>query len=196
MSEPQCVNRMTEPPIVGRWYMVPAIFYRRFSRQGPELWWPVLGPRHNDVEFFDFKWEHFHFDQRFLTVRHLNVIDRDPEYALKRSFYQPLQGNETGKRLPMPTLHRMQCRRVMPEYPWSGQLAIENINLHYEGRMAKRGKRGWICPHRQTALGTMVPDAAGVITCPLHGLRIDAKTGRCAGSAPSRRKRNRNDEQR
>jgi hypothetical protein len=35
------------------------------------------------------------------------------------------------------------------------------------------------CPHQGLPLGGAEPDAAGVITCPWHGYRVDIRTGRC-----------------
>jgi nitrite reductase/ring-hydroxylating ferredoxin subunit len=44
----------------------------------------------------------------------------------------------------------------------------------------RRGKAGWICPHKGIALGS-VPAVDGVITCPGHGLRICAASGEVLG---------------
>lgn len=35
----------------------------------PPRWWPVLGPLHSDVEFFNFRQLHFHIDARFLPAK-------------------------------------------------------------------------------------------------------------------------------
>lgn len=48
----------------------------------------------------------------------------------------------------------------------------------YEGQQCKRSSKsgGWICPHRKANLTGVVP-YNGVITCPLHALKICAETG-------------------
>src|SRR5947209_5030398 len=84
----QRADRLKEPPVVGRWYLVPAILWDRSShvhtagRSDQEIltdiqvsrgarWWPVWGNKHSDVEYFNFPTLHYHIDPRFLTRRHL-----------------------------------------------------------------------------------------------------------------------------
>ena len=43
---------------------------------------------------------------------------------------------------------------------------------------------GHICPHQGTDLTGIVPDDAGVVTCPLHGLRWCARTSRIIEDTP------------
>lgn len=50
------------------------------------------------------------------------------------------------------------------------------IQRHYAGAKCAKGKGGWVCPHQKASLGSIMP-IDGVITCPLHGLKIDAETG-------------------
>ena len=186
----QRIDRITETPVVGRWYLVRALHYDRF-RKGA-MAWPITGPKHTDVEFFNFDIEHYHLDVRFLTQRHLRQIGTHyvaGEFGY--AFSQPCQpvteawNSDTKKYdrrpMPTPTLTRMQCRRTTVEYPFADRKPVAEINAKYQGATAKLTERGWICPHRKVALGNQIPDAHGVITCPLHGLRIDAETGRCVG---------------
>ncbi len=50
----------------------------------------------------------------------------------------------------------------------------------FAGQECAAGKGGWICPHRKASLGSIQP-VDGIITCPLHGLRIDAASGKVLG---------------
>lgn len=189
------VSEMSEAPIVGRYYLVPAIFMSRY--RGKELWWPVHGRRHNDIQFFDFELEHYHVDPRFLTAKHVRQIGEFDDIrgwdAIQRSFAAPVHGEKVwsasggkvsyqAKNLPAPELHKMKCMRLMPEYPASSQPVIHEINAHFDGKRCKRGRLGYVCPHQQYPLGSIVPDENGIITCPLHGLRVRAVDGVCVGS--------------
>lgn len=189
----QIVSELTTPPEVGKFYLVPAILMSRFAL-APEVWWPVHGSRHQDAEFFQFPHEHYHVDPRFLSRQHLHQIgdfmDRRGHGALERSYAQPVSPQfaafpELKKPLPPPTLRRMRCKRLMPDYPYAGQDAIHRINAAFAGRVCKRGRLGLVCPHQQYPLGQQVPDADGIVTCPLHGLRIRAEDGVCVGSTQS-----------
>lgn len=77
---------------------------------------------------------------------------------------------------------RLKCKAQWPAYPdaksvhWLGAL-----EMAYSGQ---RLKRGLVCPHKGTDLSTIKPDGM-VITCPLHGLRWNVRTGELA-PRPSR----------
>lgn len=101
------VDRLTAPPAVGQFYLVPTIRYEWYSKIRP---WPVVGAIHNDADRFSFASDHYHLDLRFT-----------PEWALYM--------------------------------------------------------RPFATPHRKFSLGSIEP-INGVITCPLHGMQIDAATGR------------------
>ena len=45
--------------------------------------------------------------------------------------------------------------------------------------------KGTMCPHRGIDLSGITPDDAGVITCPLHGLRWLSSTGNIVMPAPT-----------
>ena len=60
--------------------------------------------------------------------------------------------------------------------------AVTQLNESFAGQQCRKGKRGFVCPHKLFPLGS-VQVVDGVITCPLHGLRIDAQSGRCLGTA-------------
>lgn len=162
---------------VGRYYLVRAILYPWY---GKLAWWPILGPAHTDAEFFAFTARHFHIDARFVSdyrIRHASAR-WSPGFELL--FNAPLASR--GLELPKPERRRLRCARAKFEYPFPLRREIQEINAAFAGRQAKRAKTGWICPHRRALLNGFPPDGEGVITCPLHGLRIDGASGRCIGA--------------
>lgn len=158
------VDRLTSPPVIGQFYLVPTIRYEWFNKVRP---WPVMGAIHNDADRFPLPDEHYHLDPRFI-----------PAWGLyRRPFATPLiQHYERG---PMPSIEfrAVRCRRAMPVYPHHDQKIIIGIQRDYAEQQCASGKGGWICPHRKFSLGSIEP-IDGVITCPLHGMKIDAATGR------------------
>lgn len=58
------LSTLREPPVVGRFYMVPVI--RDYPYNGIRRTWPVIGPKHTDADFFNLAEEHYHVDARFI----------------------------------------------------------------------------------------------------------------------------------
>lgn len=79
-----------------------------------------------------------------------------------------------------PRLRRMKCTLVELPYGFGNAIQIQKLNSHFSGHQCRKGKRGFVCPHKHLPLGSIAP-IDGVITCPLHGLRVDAETGICLG---------------
>jgi len=73
----QRIDDLKEPPIVGRYYLVPCIKVTS-AESLPVGFWPVTGPQHEDKEIIGFAWRHWHYDFRFLThAQHLRkTLDR------------------------------------------------------------------------------------------------------------------------
>lgn len=168
--------------------MVPAIFFRWRNNDGNPLegkgceWWPVWGPKHNDVEHFNFEKLHYHVDPRFLTKRlwrHFGVF-RDPIADVQAT---PLNNSFLDNGPPKPVLRRMRCRLAHSEWQFTDPISVVGLNDQWKGKQCPKGKRGFVCPHKLFPLGSVVPQD-GVITCPLHGLRIHAATGVCLGPKP------------
>lgn len=195
MADAPIITRLASAPRIGRWYRVPAIRMDRRSwgseprsRLADALWWPVTGTRHTDEEHFQFPYPHYHLDVRFLTQQHLRHIDsRGKARALTFARSQPLtvpgdvrqyvQASDVLK----PRLVRMRCARDWPDLPrqFAQSKQVASLADEFAGRQARRSSAGWVCPHRAYPLGQVEYGADGAITCPLHGLRIDATTGRC-----------------
>ncbi len=82
---------------------------------------------------------------------------------------------------PKPTLRRMRCTMAHSTWGHEDSKLVVDLNRSFAGTRCAKGKRGWVCPHKQFPLGP-VAAIGGVVTCPLHGLRVDAETGRCIGA--------------
>jgi hypothetical protein len=167
-------DRLTSAPIVGRFYLVPLVFARWHGIFEP---WPVMGPAHTDIEFFDFGDEHYHIDGRFLTSRQFKLVDECAPWRAPAAELQaaPLH-NYRGGPLPKPVLTKRKCNSAHHPYEHGDKKPIQDLRKHYAGTKCERGKGGWICPHRKASLGS-VQVVDGVVTCPLHGLMFDAATG-------------------
>lgn len=175
MAELQRVDELTSPPIVGQSYLVPTVTYPWFGKVDA---WPVMGPKHTDIEHLDFPHEHYHIDVRFLTKRQItfctirdsleNTLARWPLFSIK----QPPH--------PDPQWRMRTCRRNEHAYPPEIQAYPQIMGLAsaYAGRRCARNAASLlICPHKGFALDTLIPDADGRVVCPLHGLVIDVRAG-------------------
>ena len=180
------------PPVVGRFYMVPTVRYmlRRVVRD-----WPVIGPRHEDARDLDFPHLHYHLDSRFLTKAELESIriwGKDDAYSVASSVVTEPVGIETDSgclieygRLPSrTTLQKRRCARLHLPFPDSGREQIkrrvgsDRIGDRY-GPIAEPIRKAdgrILCPHRKVDLSQFTPDADGIVTCPLHGLKVRCVT--------------------
>lgn len=167
----QRVDRLKEPPVIGQPYLVPTVFgqWHHLLRD-----WPVIGLKHDDIEHLNFEKLHYHLDTRFLKVQQI---------LLRNAQYQPLHERAN---VPLGTvkLARRKCLRAA--LPFDGPADFtKKFDGAFAGQQCGKGKRGWVCPHKHFPLGTIEP-IDGILKCPLHGLRIDAATGKCLphGEAP------------
>jgi hypothetical protein len=170
-------DRLKAPPIVGQHYRVTTVFT---NHSGLCSHWPVMGLRHTDADHLNFPHEHFHIDLRFVSKRQLTALNRSSlDGAAVVAARSPISFY-IGK----PELRPMRCMRVDHEYPVKMTrvaLLFRKMFAHFAGRQCARGKRGWVCPHKLFPFGSILPDAKGIVTCPLHGLRIHAETGVVTG---------------
>lgn len=192
-------DRLKEPPVVGCYYLVPAILWNRNAPWGARdysekqiladlqdtkgaKWWPVWGSKHNDVEFFGFHPLHYHIDPRFLTKLQINKSKGfGIRSALQNIQAQPLSHISLKSGPPKPQLRRMRCSMAYAEWGHADATTVTEMNIAFAGQQCAKGKRGFVCPHKLFPLGS-IEAIDGVVTCPLHGLRIDAATGKCLGS--------------
>lgn len=181
------ITNLSAPPVVGRRYLVPTVEW--LWRGDKPRAWPVFLPLHDDARFFDFKEEHYHADPRFIDTRIWRGMGADVWWdagrsgdpiALKIAQRTPIAPHRRGDYArPLPPLvwRVMTCKRTVLDYQFSDAPAVEKLNEHYAGHQCKRARSGWVCPHQNWPMGSVEPDANGVITCPLHGLKVDAVSG-------------------
>ena len=170
-------------PVVGKLYLVPAIHMARVHL-GKPLWWPVTGPLDSDIGFFDFKPLHYHVDARFFNMQHArqwgtNRFTDDPFEAMLSCPVTALYQKEPKP--PTPALKRMRCNRLGTGYPYANTKQINALNAAYAGKSAINKDGRTICPHRGARIDQYPADEHGIVTCPLHGLRIDKRTRLCVG---------------
>lgn len=161
-------NCMTGPLIEGQFYLVPTVKAKWYGKLAS---WPVIGPLHEDVEFFRFRFDHYHVDARFLARGVRNPY---------RVYEGPLHVLPGEPPLPKPVMSRRRCVRAHLEFHvnyFRDTSPLPALRKHFAGRQCAHGKGGWICPHRKASLGSIVP-VDGIITCPLHGLQINAASGK------------------
>jgi len=160
---------------IGRMYLVPTVTGMWNGATKP---WPVIGPQHNDRQCLDFENQHYHLDCRFLHTRSQDA------FWWRHAFASPMQVNRTINQegLPKPVWRPRKCRRLInPRLGDVHELAAksERWQCHFDqwiGKQACHDGRGWVCPHRSVPLADQIA-VNGVITCPLHLLRINAETG-------------------
>jgi len=175
---------LREPPVVGRFYLVPVI--RDYPWNGRRGTWPVLGPLHEDAEFFKFGAAHYHVDARFISNRaakwaagHIpgRYASKDVERDLALAATAiPLCSRGSDLPKGRPELAVRRCYRSDVRTPFRG-IAVDQM-----AAMAKRygdpapairlADGRLLCPHRKVDLSQFPADADGVVVCPLHGLRV------------------------
>ena len=191
----QRADRLKEPPVVGEFYLVPAIRWvwgvlpwsereigviEAMQSSRSAMWWPVWGSKHDDVEFFGFAQKHHHVDPRFFNRRHWARFGFAGRTKLADAQVKPLNHIELPEGPPKPVLRKMRCTSSHSQWEHDDAIPVVKLNEHYSGQRCARGKRGFVCPHKLFPLGS-VQAIDGVVTCPLHGLRIDAAPGKCIG---------------
>lgn len=188
------LSDLREPPVVGRFYMVPVVRFPWFNMEAD---WPVLGPMHTDAEFFGFNRRHYHVDIRFLSqyrLRWASVFLRDDLAtgdlvldAARVATGHPV--NHLHRELPdgRPPLKRLKCTLAHAPFGFADDLdrpkfkpgfGFEALRAAYPNpALAIVRKDGrLLCPHRKVDLSSFAPDADGVVTCPLHGLRVQCRS--------------------
>lgn len=188
---PEC-PALPDQLILGESYDRPCV--RADWHNAGVAWFPVLGTIHNDAEYIKADFTHIHVDYRFMPRRHREEADKEVESGSRifavnpvhsqpisricpEGFDEPVIMEEAGKIAPEKWIQVMKREYTgpYPEYPSRFVPWIDELRDGYRERQLIDGI---ICPHQGTDLTGIEPDAKGFVTCPLHGLCWDLKTGR------------------
>lgn len=123
---------------------------------------PVINHPHNDKENGQ-SYVHYHADFRFIDTSQMkpSLIRKDKHLFMLGS-HRPKAGKI--EYLPMKVVNEHQPEGTITEVSY-----IKNSKLKH--KCIHKGK----CPHRGYDL-SKTTEQNGIITCPLHGLKFDAKT--------------------
>jgi hypothetical protein len=175
----QRITALAKPPMVGKAYLVPVVEYEwyGFSHE-----WPVFPFRHEDGEFLAFPYFHFHLDPRFMNKWQWKHAASFSDFMSRREGVAPFISTQRsplcsrGIEVPADfTWARRTCQRA--EIPYYFREVIDSkLTPAFAGQQCAKARTGWVCPHKHFPLG-QIPAEDRVITCPLHGLRIDVDTG-------------------
>ena len=179
-------------PVVGQSYQRPCV--RGVWRSVEPRWLPVIGPVHTDTGPVNADFEHVHVDYRFLpramraeadagphSIFNINAVHSTPISTVWPEGADSPISLDDGDIRDWPDqswmrLDELAYQGPYPQYP--GQFVPWLRDLH--GFYRDATLKGGICPHQGADLRGIEPDAQGIITCPLHGLRWRADNGRIA----------------
>ncbi len=178
------LSSLREPPVVGRYYMVPVVWADDYC--GVHGYLPVIGPAHTDNDHFNFPHRHYHVDARFLKTGESKKI---ASYMFRGTDVHfvvgavPLSNYQRGG-IPrgLPKLAKRRCTSNESPYRHEDKQAVKAMRAHYgEPDAITLGDGRKLCPHRKADLTQFSPDADGFVTCPLHGLRVRCLTSSLQG---------------
>jgi hypothetical protein len=158
--------------------MVPVI--RDYPLGGKLGTWPVIGPKHSDIDFLNFRDEHYHVDARFVTAAQERAITVGGQRSLEAVVGSwPLASYRHELPKGRPALARLKCRRSAYGYAYGHQPAIKKLREHYgdPAEPIRLADRRLLCPHRKADLSSFAPGDDGLVICPLHGLRVRCAQG-------------------
>lgn len=198
MDTPPKLAELDGPPIVGSTYLILCAH----AKWGSKLdWYPMLGQPHSEAPRDDLYFD-WHLDARFLTPDqelHAAFVEVTSSATRAATFPEPQPGQRwVGSRAsrqftipwfkglfgddrPPSEYRPLVCRRptVAPEplaVPWP-----ELVELYGDPVEAIRGKDGRVfCPHQKLELTYEPRDAAGIVICPFHRLRV-----KCGEATPA-----------
>ena len=176
----QRVEDLKEPPVVGRYYMVPCVEVQTGVSGLSAGFWPVTGPQHEDHDVIGFPYRHWHVDLRFLSAQQAGEKAMQWGSVLtterKTWCFWPGPGDIEG--IPgiatQVTMQRRRCMRTAEWFPRLRALWMSELEQKHESCVVKCGK----CPHRGLPLESLPRERGDIVTCPGHGLRWDLKTGK------------------
>lgn len=166
------VDELTSAPVVGQFYWVQVV---NGVWCGKRLWYPVMGDMHEDGKFFQFYQQHYHLDRRFISDKS-SASDAVSMPFHNRPVWRRGAGVWQHVVLSEPKVARRKCVRDMLPFPLHFR-AVRQMQGALSGAQCQRHETGWVCPHRGLRLGS-TEASQGVITCPMHGLQINAETGK------------------
>lgn len=189
MTDPEPIESLTSPPIVGRFYVVPCLVPRK------DLILPVIGPQHSDPDHgINADFVHQHADFRFMDAEMIRALvlrriasaeGLDAALLAARAPIESLVdfgvGNLVHTGEPLKNFRHLarRCLREMPRSPvplrWQKELEAA-----YAGRYLAPGG---LCPHRGAPLLSL-PLHGGRRVCPLHGLCFDSRGQQCPQGVP------------
>lgn len=156
--------------IIGKLYEVAAIEVRNWY--GLDGFIPIVGPEHQDVEFINFPWDHWHIDWRFASQKIVRHFDYRPLNHLYAYVVMRVGTNGIPIAFGEPVIKRMTCKREWPEYPWQQANWLPDLTRQFRCAKIVNG----VCPHRGIPVSAMHREG-DVLTCPGHGLQWNAVTG-------------------
>lgn len=172
------LSSLREPPEVGRFYLVPVI--RDFKYMGRVDSWPVIGPAHTDNDILNFLHRHYHVDARFLTATQVKFIENWSGHTVNGAVGRwPLHTRGVDLPRGRPNVARRKCRTADSNYVYGDNPVIQELRKAYGERVepVRLSDGRVLCPHRKADLTQFPVDDDGIVTCPLHGLRV------CVGKA-------------
>ena len=173
---------------VGKFYDVLCVYAKWPNMDARPRWWPVLGPQHEDSDFINAGYQHYHVDFRFLNDASRELL-RGPQGPSRAFSVVVTSVNIVAESAGLPTrdssaermleddswfqVRRVKCKAQWPAYPSRFAWWLSELEAAYMGERLRGGR---YCPHKGTDLSTIKPDG-DVVTCPLHGLRWNVRTG-------------------
>lgn len=154
------INEVNQPLVVGKFYLVLCISINvncEGFKAGQKI--PVIPNLHKDLEI-DVEVEHYHYDRRFIknppnlkSIIAFSIYDSQLEILLSDISWE-----------------QKKCYR---NETWFPSLFSDRLEKVYKSCQLENN----VCPHRNTYLGNIAPDANGEVICPSHGLKWNVETG-------------------
>src|SRR5688572_15406724 len=83
----QHISEVIGLPVIGKVYWVPCAMAQGINSEADnihlraQVWLPIIGPPHNDVDFLGVSAVHYHFDVRFFSERLVRLLAADNRNA-------------------------------------------------------------------------------------------------------------------
>ena len=146
---------MQAPPAhyeVGKFYDVPCVYAKWPDTDARPRWWPVLGPQHEDTDFINADYQHYHVDFRFLNDASREML-RGP-MGPSRAFSVVITSvNIVAPAVELPTGHwtpervvedelwfqvrRVKCKAQWPSYPRRFAWWLSELEAAYRGAASR-----------------------------------------------------------